>query len=370
MASMIGQRLKLSIFGESHGEAIGCVLDGLPAGEPIDMDAVRVQMARRAPGTDKTATTRRESDTPRILSGVIEGRDGALLRTTGAPLCMVIENESQRSGDYANILSRPRPGHADYTGAVRYSGYNDIRGGGHFSGRLTAPLVFAGAVCRQILKRRGITVGGHIAAIAGIADQPFDSAAVTAEQLDRLSGIPFSLNDPSAEQKMRDAVEIARLDLDSVGGVVEAAAVGLPAGLGSPMFDGVENRLAAILFGIPAVKGVEFGDGFRLAGMRGSEANDCWRYREDGRVATATNHNGGILGGITSGMPLIVRAVVKPTASISREQDTIDCQTRENARLVVKGRHDPCIVPRALPVVEAALAVGLLDILQSETGVR
>ncbi len=369
MASIIGQRLKLSIFGESHGEAIGCVLDGLPAGEEIDMDAVRVQMARRAPGTDKTATTRRESDTPRILSGVCEG-SGAPLHTTGAPLCMVIENESQRSGDYANILRMPRPGHADYTGAIRYGGFNDIRGGGHFSGRLTAPLVFAGAVCRQILKRHGITVGGHIAAIAGIADQPFNSAAVTAEQLDRLSAVPFSLNDPSVEQKMRDAVETARLDLDSVGGLVEAAAVGLPAGWGSPMFDGVENRLAPLLFGIPAVKGVEFGDGFRLAGMRGSEANDCWRYREDGSVVTATNHNGGILGGITSGMPLIVRAVIKPTASISREQDTIDCKTRENAKLIIKGRHDPCIVPRALPVVEAALAVGILDILQTETGVR
>lgn len=364
MASSIGQRLKLSIFGESHGQAIGCVLDGLPAGYAIDMDAVLAQMARRAPGRDKTATPRKESDTPHILSGVLEGC------TTGAPLAMVIENENQHSGDYNNILACPRPGHADYTGAVRYSGHNDIRGGGHFSGRLTAPLVFAGAVCRQILKQQGVTIGGHIAAIAGVADTPLDPVAVTAEQLDALAAQPFALVDPAVEQKMRDEVEKARLDCDSVGGVIEAAAVGLPAGWGSPMFDGIENRLAPLLFGIPAVKGVEFGDGFALAGMRGSAANDCWRYTPDGRVVTDQNHNGGILGGITSGMPLIVRVAVKPTASIGREQDSIDLTTGQNTRMVVKGRHDPCIVPRALPVVEAALAVGLLDICQSETGVR
>lgn len=364
MASIIGQRLQLSVFGESHGEAIGCVLDGLPAGYAVDMDAVLAQMARRAPGRDKTATPRKESDTPQILSGLLNGR------TTGAPLSMVIENENQHSGDYTNILSCPRPGHADYTGAVRYNGHNDIRGGGHFSGRLTAPLVFAGAVCRQILKQQGITVGGHIAAIAGITDAPLDPVAVTADQLDALSAQSFALIDPSTETKMRDQVEKARLERDSVGGVIEAAAVGLPAGWGSPMFDGIENRLAPILFGIPAVKGVEFGDGFALADMRGSAANDCWRYTPDGAVVTATNHNGGILGGITNGMPLIVRVAVKPTPSIGKEQDSIDMTSRENTRMVVKGRHDPCIIPRALPVVEAALAVGLLDICQSETGVR
>lgn len=361
MSSIIGNQLRLSIFGESHGEAIGCVLDGLPAGERLDMEEIRVQMARRAPGRDRTATTRLESDTPHILSGILEGR------TTGAPLAMVIQNENQRSSDYGNLSALPRPGHADYTGHLRYNGYNDVRGGGHFSGRLTAPLVFAGAVCRQILRRRGVTVGGHILRIADAWDDAFDPVNVTAEQLEALSARPFSLLREKAEPAMRNAVEAARMAADSVGGVIEAAAVGLPAGLGSPMFQGVENQLAPLLFGIPAVKGVEFGDGFALAGMRGSEANDPMTYTADGRVVTRTNHNGGILGGITTGMPLLVRAVIKPTASIGQPQQTVDLVTGRDAELIIKGRHDPCIVPRALPVVEAALAVGLLDILESET---
>lgn len=360
MGSVIGQRIKVSIFGESHGEAIGCVIDGLPSGCPIDMEQVALQMARRAPGRDATATPRKESDIPHILSGMLDGK------TTGAPLCMVIQNQTPRSGDYANLLTCPRPGHADYTGYVRYNGQNDIRGGGHFSGRLTAPLTFAGAVCRQILKQKGITVGGHIAAIAGIEDKPLDGVNVTAEELDALSAIPFSLCDPTVEGAMRQAVEDARLQGDSVGGVIEVAAVGLPAGWGSPMFDGIENRLAPILFGIPAVKGVEFGDGFALSAMRGSEANDPFQYADDGRVVTTANHNGGILGGITTGMPLTVRVAIKPTPSIAMEQDTVDLATGENTRLTIHGRHDPCIVPRALPVVEAALSIGLLDIAMTE----
>ncbi len=364
MGSVIGQALKVSIFGESHGEAIGCVIDGLPAGCPIDMDGVALQMARRAPGRDKTATPRAEADTPRILSGMLNSH------TTGAPLCMVIDNQNTRSGDYQNLLTTPRPGHADYTGFVRYNGANDIRGGGHFSGRLTAPLVFAGAICRQILAAKGITVGGHIAAIAGVPDKPLDPVAVTADELRELSAVSFSLVDKAAEAPMRAAVEDARLEGDSVGGVIEVAAVGLPAGWGSPMFEGIENRLAAILFGIPAVKGVEFGDGFGLATLRGSEANDPYRYDEKGRVVTTQNRNGGILGGITNGMPLICRVAVKPTPSIAREQASVDLTTGQNTTLSVKGRHDPCIVPRALPVVEAGVAVGLLDIALSEGGWR
>lgn len=361
MSSIIGNRIRLSIFGESHGEAIGCVLDGLPAGEALDMEEIRVQMARRAPGRDRTATTRLESDAPHILSGTLDGH------TTGAPLAMIIRNENQRSVDYGNLAALPRPGHADYTGHLRYSGWNDVRGGGHFSGRLTAPLVFAGSVCRQILRRRGVSVGGHILRIADAFDDPFDPVRVTAEQLEALAARPFSLLREKAEPAMRNAVEAARMAADSVGGVIEAAAVGLPGGLGSPMFGGVENRLAPLLFGIPAVKGVEFGDGFALAGMRGSGANDPMTYDENGRVVTTSNHNGGILGGITTGMPLLVRVVIKPTASIGQPQQTVDLVTGQNAELVIKGRHDPCIVPRALPVVEAALAVGLLDLMESET---
>lgn len=361
MSSTIGNRVRLSIFGESHGEAIGCVLDGLPAGEALDMEEIRLQMARRAPGRDKTATPRAESDTPRIVSGLLNGT------TTGAPLAMFIQNENQRSGDYAALAALPRPGHADYTGHLRYNGYQDVRGGGHFSGRLTAPLVFAGAVCRQILRRRGVSVGGHILRIAGAFDDPLDPTAVTAEQLEALSSRPFSLLREEAEPAMRRAVEEARLAADSVGGVIEAAAAGLPAGLGSPMFEGVENRLAPLLFGIPAVKGVEFGDGFAFAEKRGSEANDPMAYADGGRVITTSNHNGGILGGITSGMPLLVRVAVKPTPSIGQPQKTVNLVTGRNDELIVKGRHDPCIVPRALPVVEAALALGLLDIWESET---
>lgn len=360
MSSMTGERIKLSIFGESHGEAIGCVLDGLPAGETLDMEAIEAQMLRRAPGRDKTATTRQESDTPHILSGILNGR------TTGAPLAMVIQNQNQRSGDYENLSRLPRPGHADYTGFVRYGGFNDVRGGGHFSGRLTAPLVFAGAVCRQILGRRGVAVGSHILQIADVQDKRFDPIRVTAGQLETLSALRFPLLEPEKEAPMRQAVEAARLDADSVGGIIEAAACGLPAGLGSPMFGGVENRLAPLLFGIPAVKGVEFGDGFGFAALRGSEANDAYYYDEDGKVATKTNHNGGILGGITSGMPLVVRLAVKPTSSIGKPQQTVDLIKGENAELVVKGRHDPCIVLRAVPVVEAALAIGLLDLLECE----
>lgn len=360
MSSCVGDSVKLSVFGESHGQAIGCVIQGLPAGEPLDEEAIAVQMARRAPGRDKTATPRRESDTPRILSGVLNGR------TTGAPLCMEILNENQRSGDYDELARLPRPGHADYTGHVRYHGYNDIRGGGHFSGRLTAPLVFAGAVCRQILRRRGVAVGGHVLDIHGVEDVSFDPMRVDAALLDRLAAVPFPLLAPEREERMREEVEAARRDLDSVGGVVEVAACGLPAGVGSPMFDGIENKLAALFFGIPAVKGLEFGEGFGFIGLRGSRANDPYIYNEDGQVVTTSNHNGGLLGGITNGMPLIARLVIKPTSSISQPQQTVDLVSGRPATLQVKGRHDPCIVPRAVPVAEAMLAYGLLDRLVSE----
>lgn len=360
MSSEIGNRIKLSVFGESHGEMIGCTLHDLPAGEPIDMDAVCAQMARRAPGNDPTATARKESDLPRVVSGLYNGV------TTGAPLTAVIVNENTRSGDYAAQLSVPRPGHADHTGMVRYNGANDIRGGGHFSGRLTAPLVFAGAVCRQILARRGIAIGAHVLQIGDVRDESFDVLGVRASLLDELSQKAFALIDDTKEALMREAVAAAKTAADSVGGIVELAVTGLPEGLGSPMFGGVENVLSPLIFGIPAVKGLEFGDGFVLASMRGSQANDSLHYDENGKLGLMSNHNGGILGGITDGAPLVLRAAIKPTPSIGQVQASIDVQNEKNTTTVIKGRHDPCIVPRAVPVLEAVVAVGLLDIMESE----
>lgn len=360
MSSSIGRIVKCSVFGESHGEVLGCVLDGLPAGEPIDMDEISLQMSRRAPGADKSSTPRRESDAPHILSGVLDGR------TTGAPLAMIIKNRDARSQDYDEIARLPRPGHADYTAFVRYSGFNDVRGGGHFSGRLTAALVFAGAVCRQILLRRGVHIGGHVLEIHGVRDTALDPVNINADLLENLSSQRFAVIDKTAGEKMREEIEAARMGRDSVGGIIEASAVGLPAGLGSPMFCGVENILAAALFGIPAVKGIEFGAGFGFAKMRGSEANDPFEYSKDGRVVTTKNNNGGILGGITNGMPLILRVAVKPTSSISLPQRTVDLHTGENAEISVRGRHDPCIVPRALPVVESVMALALLDLMEAE----
>ena len=357
MSSSWGQCIKMSIFGGSHTKAIGVNLDGLPAGEAIDFEEILLQMARRAPGQDKTATTRKEPDAPQVLCGLLEGF------TTGAPLCAIIENTSQRSGDYENLRVLPRPGHADYTAWVKYGGHNDIRGGGHFSGRLTAPLVFAGAIARQMLRRRGITVGAHVAAIAGVPDTPFDLVDPGRKLLERLSREYFPVIDPAAKERMYEKVEAARLEADSVGGVVECAVTGLPVGAGNPMFDGAENLIASLVFGIPAVKGLEFGAGFGVSALRGSQNNDPMYRDENGHVKTRTNNAGGILGGITNGMPLVFRAAFKPTSSIGKEQDTVDLRTGGEGKLVVKGRHDPCIVPRAVPVVEAAACIAVLELL-------
>ena len=355
MSSSYGDKIKISVFGESHGGGIGVVIDGLPAGEKIDLDAVLAQMARRAPGKDKTATPRRESDLPRILSGIL----GDTL--TGAPLCAVIENTNTRSSDYGNLLAMPRPAHSDYTAFVKYKGANDIRGGGHFSGRITAPIVFAGAVCRQLLERRGVKIAAHIASIGSVNDSRFCPAEIDSGLMKRLSLSSFALIDGSVEEKMRGEVEAARLELDSIGGSIECAVTGMPAGIGEPMFDGVEGAIAKAVFGVPAVKGIEFGAGFELARMRGSRANDPFRMK-DGRVVTETNNCGGILGGISDGMPIIFRAAIKPTPSISQKQRTVNLQTGENAELEIHGRHDPCIVPRAVPVIEAATAVALINL--------
>ncbi len=354
MSSTYGEKIKISVFGESHGGGIGVVIDGLPAGEAIDFDAVLAQMARRAPGRDKTATPRKESDTPRVLSGML----GGVL--TGAPLCAVIENTNTRSQDYGDLLAKPRPGHSDYTAYIKYHGANDIRGGGHFSGRITAPLVFAGAVCRQLLERRGIQIAAHIQSVGSIHDKPFDPVAVPSALIKRLSASSFALIDESAEEAVRAEIEASRLAQDSVGGTIECAVTGLPAGVGEPMFDGLEGAIAKAVFGVPAVKGIEFGAGFALAAMRGSRANDAFCY-DNGVVVTETNHCGGILGGIANGMPLIFRCAVKPTPSISQPQKTVDLQTGENTVLTIHGRHDPCIVPRAVPVIEAVTALAIIN---------
>lgn len=356
MSSVIGDKIKLSIFGESHGEAIGCVIDGLPAGIKIDMNAVYKDMQRRAPGKDKTATPRLEKDIPHILSGMLDNV------TTGAPLAMVIENTNTKSGDYSNLMTVPRPSHSDYPAYVKYGGNNDVRGGGHFSGRLTAPLVFAGSVAKQILSQRGVVIGAHIKQIGSVCDAVSDLNKIDKPLLDTLSSSTFSLIDETKEQAMRDEIEKARLSLDSVGGIIECFAVGLPVGLGGNMFDTVEGKLASILFGVPAVKGVEFGLGFGFADKRASEVNDEYEIK-DGEVATLSNNNGGILGGMTDGAPLSVSVAIKPTPSIAKKQKSVNLLTMENAELEIHGRHDPCIVVRAVPVIECAVALGLLDLM-------
>nr|WP_319489144.1 chorismate synthase [uncultured Caproiciproducens sp.] len=361
MSSAWGETVKISIFGESHGKAIGVVLDGLPAGELIDLDAVALQMSRRAPGRDSTSTPRKESDLPQIVSGIYNDR------TTGAPLCALIENTNTKSGDYDNLRCVPRPGHADFPAHLRYGGFNDVRGGGHFSGRLTAPLVFAGAVCRQILQRRGIVIGAHVSSIADVKDSLFDPVNIPEELLSELSSVYFPVINETVKQTMRDKIEAARLAQNSVGGVVECAVIGLEAGVGGPLFGGIEPIFSSILFGIPAVKGVEFGAGFSASELLGSQNNDAYYFDGD-TVKTATNNAGGILGGISTGMPIVFRTAFKPTPSISLEQDSVDLTAKTGAKLSVHGRHDPCIVPRAVPVVEAAAAIALMNLINIQTG--
>lgn len=370
MSSSFGTNIKISIFGQSHSEGIGVVIDGLPPGKSIDQEKVKRFMERRVPGNKAYSTPRREGDQVRILSGLYQGK------TCGAPLCGVIENTNTRSKDYEILHEIPRPGHADYTAWVKYKDAHDYRGGGHFSGRLTAPLCFAGAVAMQFLGDRGITVGAHILSIAGIREEGFDSVSISGEMLEAVQAKEFPVIDDERGRQMRDAIAEAKLAEDSVGGIVECAVVGLPAGVGEPMFDGLENRLSAALFAIPAVKGVEFGAGFRVAEMRGSENNDAFLIAEgagepkdeDGNpnprfLKTVTNHHGGILGGISSGMPVLLRAAFKPTPSIGCLQQSVSLLEKKGRELRVEGRHDPCIVPRAVPCVEAAVAVQLLDLL-------
>ena len=355
MSSEFGNILKVSVFGQSHGKAIGVNIDGLPAGEPIDPEELNAFLDRRKPGKSPLSTARKESDTPVFLSGLENGV------TCGFPLCAIIENNDQHSSDYSELADKPRPSHGDYTARVKWGGHADMRGGGHFSGRLTAPLCIAGGIAKQLLARRGIFVGAHLAAVGTENDAPFPLHP-TAELFGAIAAKPFPVVDDEAGERMQALILEARQNLDSVGGIIECAAIGLPAGLGAPMFDGVENRLAAALFGIPAVKGVEFGLGFGSARLHGSENNDPFTV-ENGAVVTASNRAGGILGGITTGMPVTLRTAIKPTPSISRPQQTVSLSAMENAELVIRGRHDPCIAHRAVPVVEAVTAAVLLDLL-------
>lgn len=358
MASYLGEHIHVSVFGQSHSPAIGVVVDGLPAGERVDMEELGRFLKRRAPGQNATSTPRKEADLPQFLSGLVDNV------TCGAPLAALIENTNTRSQDYAQLRDKPRPGHADFTAQVKYGGFQDVAGGGHFSGRLTAPLCIAGGICLQMLRRRGIEVAAHIASVAGEADRPFDPMGETVETMDALKRAPFPVLDEKAGERMRKVILQAKEEGDSVGGIVECLVTGVPAGLGEPMFGGMENRLAAALFGIPAVKGVEFGAGFGVATMRGSENNDPFTVK-DGKVVTETNHAGGILGGITNGMPLVFRLAFKPTPSIAKQQQTVSLSKNQVEELVVTGRHDPCIVPRAVPVVEAVTALVLSDLLFS-----
>ena len=357
MSSVYSGRLTVSIFGQSHAPAIGVTLDGLPAGEPVDLDQLQAFLDRRAPGTGVWSTTRKEGDRPEILAGLLEGK------TCGAPLAALIRNTNTRSKDYDNLRDIPRPGHADYTAQVKYGGAQDVAGGGHFSGRLTAPLCLAGGICKQLLARRGIQIGAHIAAIGGIADRPYDPVDLTPEDLLAPGKKPFPVREDPAGEAMQTAIAQAREEQDSLGGIIQCGVVGLPVGLGDPMLDGMENRIARLAFAIPAVKGVEFGDGFAVAGRRGSENNDSFYLDQAGQVRTRTNHAGGILGGITNGMPLLFQVAVKPTPSIGRPQESVSLSRGENTTLIIHGRHDPCIVPRAVPCVEAAAAIALYDAL-------
>ncbi len=355
MSSILqGDHIRVSVFGQSHSKAIGAVIDGLPAGFKIDFDKLKAFTQRRAPGNASFSTARKEADEPVILSGLCDGV------TCGAPLSMLIENTNTRSGDYDNLRDTPRPSHADFAANVKFRGFQDVAGGGHFSGRLTAPLCFAGGICLQMLEARGVWVRAHIYSIADVCDTPYDPVHV---QTDDVAAKPFPVLSDKQGEKMRGAIEKARMDCDSVGGVVECAVTGVPAGLGEPMFDGIENRLAKALFGIPAVKGLEFGSGFAGSRLRGSENNDAFLTDGAGHVTTATNNHGGILGGITSGMPIVFRVAIKPTASIAKPQQSVHLPTDTQTTLVIKGRHDPCIVPRAVPVVEAVTAITMLDIL-------
>ena len=361
MSSAIGDLIKTTVFGESHGPAIGAVMDAPPAGYAIDFESVLTQMRRRAPGQDPTATSRKETDVPEFLSGLNNGI------TTGAPLAAIIRNSDQRSKNYDNIAACPRPSHADYPAMVKYGDSFDIRGGGQFSGRLTAPICIAGAIALKLLEDKGIKIACHIKSVGNISDTSFDTLENQDELMDKLNTMSFAVIDEQKGVEMHDLIKNAFNNCDSVGGVIECKITGMPVAVGNPMFDGIENAISRMIFGIPAVKGIEFGAGFEGSSLFGSQYNDAYYYDENGIVRTKTNNAGGIVGGMSTGMPIIFRVAMKPTPSIAQKQDTVNLKTKQNDTIEIHGRHDPCIVPRANVVIRAATALAILDLLMSET---
>ena len=357
MKNTFGNALTVTLFGESHGSAIGAVIDGIAPGIKIDKDYIEKKMSLRRPNS-KISTARCEKDELIFESGIYDGH------TTGTPICVLIKNADTHSSDYSELAGRARPGHADYPAFCKYHGFEDARGGGHFSGRITAALVAAGAIVQPALRRKGIIIGTHISRLAGINDEKINPEA----DVERLENAEFPLVDSTLEEKMKAAIMQAKAEGDSVGGVLETAVVGIPKGVGEPWFDTVEGLISHALFSVPAVKGVEFGDGFGLADMKGSESNDAYRIDENGRVYTLTNHNGGIGGGITNGQPIIFRCAVKPTPSIAKRQETVNFLDVANTDIEIKGRHDPCIVHRARAVVDAVTALTVADMLSVRYG--
>lgn len=354
MSNIWGEKVKYSIFGESHGDSIGIVIDGIKAGTYIEEEIIKFELKRRAPGGSNIATGRLEDDEFQILSGLFNGK------STGAPICITIKNKDHHSKDYDKIKNLMRPGHGDYTGNIKHNGFNDYRGGGYFSGRITAPLVIAGAISKGILKEKNIVIGSHILSIKGIKDISFNPLGESLETLINLNNMEFPLLNREKEIKMKNIILEAKSDLDSVGGIIECMAINIPVGLGEPFFDSFESNLSKLLFSIPGVKGVEFGMGFDITKEYGSKSNDEF-YIEEGKVKTYSNNNGGILGGISSGMPIVFRVAMKPTPSIGKKQRTVDIENGKNDSIEIKGRHDPCIAVRALPVIEAVTAMAILD---------
>lgn len=357
MKNVLGNSITVTLFGESHGEQIGVVIDGIAPGITVDLDFMRKQLDLRKPH-GRISTQRVEADEPNIVSGVFEGK------TTGTPICILFENNNTKSKDYSKTKDLMRPGHADYTALEKYHGFADYRGGGHFSGRITTPIVAAGAIIIDALKRKGIHIGTHIKQCGMIRDIPF---ANYREEIAKVNDLTFPVLDEKAAKEMYAYMEAAANEGDSVGGILETAVTGLPAGVGEPWFDSMESMLAHGIFSIPAVKGVEFGKGFAFAEMKGSEANDSFRMKE-GKVVTRTNHNGGINGGITNGMPILFHTVIKPTPSIYKEQDTVNMGTGENVSFRIQGRHDPAIIHRARVVVDSVTAIVLADMLALRYG--